>query len=74
VRWLVWAWPSPTDGGREWQLPIGDRNVRFALEGALPAEGVELIKAGVRWRVASTPSLTLEPQPQWIAALLGGRK
>lgn len=46
---------------------------RFCLEGCLPAEGVELVKAGARWRVASQPSLSLEPMPQWIAALLGGK-
>jgi hypothetical protein len=73
VRWLCWAWPSPDDPGREWQLPIGHRDERFALEPCLPAEGVVLIKNGAQWRMANAPSLTLEPQPQWIAELLGGK-
>lgn len=70
VRWLCWGWPTLDDGGREWRMPIGDRNDRFCLEGALPAKGVELVKGGARWRVSSQPSLTLQ---QWVAALLGGK-
>jgi hypothetical protein len=54
-------------------MPIGERNDRFCLEGCLPAEGVKLVKAGARWRVATQPSLTLQPMPQWIAELLGGK-
>jgi hypothetical protein len=55
VRWLVWGWPSPDDRGREWDMPIGHRGDRFCLEGALPAEGVELVKAGARWRISTQP-------------------
>jgi hypothetical protein len=73
VRWLCWGWPSLDDKAREWRMPIGERNDRYCLEGCLPAEGVELVKAGARWRVATQPSLTLQPMPQWIAGLLGGK-
>jgi hypothetical protein len=73
VRWLAWAYPTADDKGREWRMPIGDRNDRYCLEGCLPAQGAELVKAGARWRVATQPSLTLQPMPQWIAGLLGGK-
>jgi hypothetical protein len=73
VRWLVWGWPTLDDKAREWRIPIGERNDRFCLEGCLPAEGVELVKAGARWRISTQPSLSLQPMPQWIAELLGGK-
>ena len=72
VLWLVWGWPSPDEKAREWRMPIGERNDRYCLQGCLPADGVELVKAGAKWRISTQPSLTLQPMPEWIAALLGG--
>jgi hypothetical protein len=54
-------------------LPLGERNRRYCLESCLPAEHVELVRGGTRWRVCSGPSLTIMPMPAWVAELLGGK-